>query len=169
VERFVTCAGTFSPKKTTEGFTMDEQRGQLGRQNGLQSTTTSASPSGLMANCKPEPSLSMSPICGSERQEKSIRVRMRRQRTRHLLQPCRILIHDLTVQVVPVNGVLARGAFDNKSVSMQLDSICTSGFEVQAVHVLRHDVARSGFSGEQKLESAQRAVSDVRLCTCGTA
>ena len=64
VERFVTCAGTFSPKKTTEGFTIDEQRGQLGRQNGLQSTTTSASPSGLMANCKPEPSLSISPICG---------------------------------------------------------------------------------------------------------
>jgi hypothetical protein len=94
---------------------------------------------------------------------------MRRQRTRHLLQPCRILIHDLTVQVMPVNSVLARGAFDNKSVSMQLDSICTSGFEVQAVHVLRHDVARSGFSGEQKLEGAQRAVSDVRLGTCGTA
>lgn len=60
-----TCSGTFSPKNTTAGLTIDEQRGQLGRWNGLQSTTTSASPSGLMAGSDCVPTLSSRPICHS--------------------------------------------------------------------------------------------------------
>jgi hypothetical protein len=65
-----TCSGTFSPKNTTAGLTIDEQRGQLGRWNGLQSTTTSASPSGLTAGCDSVPTVSSRPICQSRCNQK---------------------------------------------------------------------------------------------------
>ncbi len=46
---------------------------------------------------------------------------------------------------------------------MQLDGACAASFEVQAVHVLSHNVTISAFGSKQNLESSQCTVRDVRL------
>ena len=48
----------------------------------------------------------------------------------NLLQPCRISIEDVNVQLFPVDSVFARRAFDSESVSMQLHRINAASFEV---------------------------------------
>ena len=62
-----------------------------------------------------------------------------------------------------VRGVLARCAFNSERVDMQLDGACAASFEVQAVHVLSHNVTISAFGSKQNLESSQCTVRDVRL------
>lgn len=46
---------------------------------------------------------------------------------------------------------------------MQLNSVRAASFEVQAVYILRYDVARSTFGGKHKFERPQTPVRDVWL------
>ena len=71
------------------------------------------------------------------------------------------MIQDLAMYIVPVHNVSARSAIHNKCIPMQLDSIDASSFEVQAVHILSHNVAVSRFGGENNLERSKRCVSYV--------